>query len=199
MNELAIDSAVRLVLRGCTAAVLAIAAVHKLRDIGAFRAAVEQYQLVPPLWAVPTGALLIAAEWGLAVGVCLPRVGSVLALAAAALFVLYGAAMTVNLIRGRPDIDCGCSGPAGRQPISVALVARNVVLAGVAAAGALPVSLRQWHWLDALTVAAAVIALVALYAAADGLMANASRRTGWPIWASHHRSAPEPAAEGSGA
>src|SRR6185369_8077344 len=80
MNDAAIDPAVQLILRGLLSAVLAWAAWHKLRDVGAFRAAVEAYELVPPLWAVPVGAALIAAELGIAVGLWLPRVGTAAAL-----------------------------------------------------------------------------------------------------------------------
>ncbi len=172
MNDAAIDPAVRLVLRGLISAVLAWAAWHKLRDVGGFRAAVEAYELVPPLWAVPIGAALIAAELGIAVGLWLPRVGSIAALAAAALLLLYAVAIAVNLARGRRDLDCGCAGPAGRQPISWALVARNLFLVIIAATAARPAAARQWQWVDGLTVAAALIALAALYAALDGLLAN---------------------------
>ena len=173
MNDAAIDPAVQLILRGLLSVVLAWAAWHKLRDVGAFRAAVEAYELVPPLWAVPVGAALIAAELGIAVGLWLPRVGTAAALAAAALLLLYAAAITVNLARGRRDLACGCTGPAGTQPISAALVARNLLLVVVAVTSVLPPVARPWHWVDALTVVAAVIALSASYAALDGLLANA--------------------------
>jgi len=168
----ALDPAARLVLRGLLSAILGWAAWHKLRDVGAFRAAVEAYELAPPLWAVPIGAALIAAELAIAVGLWLPRVGSAAAMAAAALLLLYGTAIAINLARGRRDLDCGCAGPAGELPISSALVARNLVLAALAAASALPGAARPWHWLDAVTVAAGVIALAALYAVVDGLLAN---------------------------
>lgn len=173
MNDAAIDPAVQLILRGLLSAVLAWAAWHKLRDIGAFRAAVEAYELAPPLWAVPIGAALIAAELGIAVGLWLPRVGATAALAAAALLLLYAAAIAVNLVRGRRDLACGCAGPAGNQPISAALVARNLLLVVVAVTSALPTVARPWHWVDGLTVVAALIALGALYAALDRLLANA--------------------------
>ena len=39
------------------------------------------------------------------------------AAAAALLLALYAGAIGVNLARGRRDIDCGCGGPASRQPI----------------------------------------------------------------------------------
>jgi hypothetical protein len=45
---------------------------------------------------------------------------------ALALFALYGAAITINLLRGRQHIDCGCGGDG--TPISWGLVLRNAVL-----------------------------------------------------------------------
>jgi len=38
------------------------------------------------------------------------------------LLALYTLAVVVNLARGRREIDCGCFGPAARQPLSAALV-----------------------------------------------------------------------------
>ncbi|MGH7787783.1 MAG: MauE/DoxX family redox-associated membrane protein [Candidatus Binatia bacterium] len=168
-----IDPLFSLVARGALALLFASAAVHKLRDIDAFRRAVEGYELLPPLWAVPAGALLIAGELGLAVGLWLPRVAPVASLGAALLLGLYAWAIAVNLRRGRRDLDCGCGGPARRQMISPALVWRNSLLAAVALLAALPVSGRSLTWFDGGTLVAAVASLALLYAAADGLLANA--------------------------
>jgi hypothetical protein len=161
------------VARGVVSLLFAAAAAHKWRDVAHFSAAVEAYQVVPPIWTVPVGAGLIAAETGVAVALWVPPVAPIAALAAAALLSLYAAVIAVNLVRGRRALDCGCAGPARRQPISWALVARNLVLAGVALAGALPGGLRAVSWIDQLTIAGGVSALALLYAAVDGLLANA--------------------------
>jgi len=168
-----IDPLPVLVARGALALLFAFAARHKLRDIDAFRRALEGYELLPSLWAVPAGALLIAGELGIAVGLCLPRVAPAASVAAALLLGLYGWAIAINLRRGRRDLDCGCGGPARRQTISAWLVWRNGLLAVVALAAALPPSSRALTWLDGGTLLAAVGALALLYAAADGLLANA--------------------------
>lgn len=174
MSGLALDPAVGLALRAVLAVVFAAAAVHKLRDVGAFHAALVGYDLVPSVWVVPLGAGVIAAEIGIAVALWLPPVAAGGALGGAVLLTLYAAAMGVNLARGRHDIDCGCAGPAGAQPISRALAGRNLVLAAAAAAAALPISARPLHWIDIATIVAATAALLALYAAVDGLLANAA-------------------------
>jgi hypothetical protein len=166
------DPAVQLIARGALALLFGWSAAHKLRDVEGFRAALEGYELLPRRWAVPAGALLIAGEVGVAAGLLLPRVAPVAALGAAALLVLYAGAIAVNLRRGRHDIDCGCGGPAGRQPISAALVVRNGVLAAAAIGSALPAQSRSLTWLDGTTVVAAVATLALLYAAVDGLLLN---------------------------
>ena len=171
MSGAALDPVAPLIARAALSLLFAQAAVHKLRDVGAFRAAITGYAIVPPLWTVPAGAMLIAAEVGVAAGQWLPGVHTAAAFAAAALLLLYAAAMTVNLVRGRRDVDCGCAGPARSRPISALLVARNGALAAVAIIAALPAGSRALVWVDGITVAAGVCAVAALYAAADGLLA----------------------------
>jgi Methylamine utilisation protein MauE len=175
MSAVAVDPLLALCARLALALLFAVAAAHKLRDVGAFRAALEGYRLLPPPWAVPAGALLIAAEIGVAAALCLPRVSGAASLTAAGLLGLYGYAMAINLARGRRDIDCGCGGPARRQPLSGWLLGRNAALALAALLAALPTTGRALGWLDALTALAAVTALALLYVAADGLLATAPR------------------------
>ncbi len=181
MTPLAVDPALQLVVRAALSLLFAWAALHKLRDVAGFAAALAGYELVPPAWTVPAGVFLIAAEVGVASGVWLPRVAPVAALGAAGLLALYAGAIGVNLVRGRRDIDCGCAGPARRQPISGGLLVRNGALAVAALVGALPAAPRALLWVDGVTIVAAVAVLACLYAAAGGLLASATRRK------THHR------------
>jgi hypothetical protein len=174
MTAVVSDPTVVLIGRLTLSLLFGTAALHKLRDVASFRAALERYELLPPLWAVPAGAAVIAAEVGIAVGLLLPPAAPVAALAAAALLVLYGAAIAANLARGRRDIDCGCSGPARRQPISGWLVARNALLATLAVGAAVPMGSRSLTWVDGITVVAGVVAAALLYVAADGLLATSA-------------------------
>ncbi len=168
-----LDPVLGIVVRAALTLLFATAAWHKLRDVGPFRAALDGYGLLPPVWAVPAGAGLIAAEAGIAIGLCLPGVGRAAALAGAALLLVYAAAMSAALRHGRAGIDCGCAGPARRQPLRPVLVARNAGLAVAALLAALPAGTRDLGWLDVLTAVLATAALVALYAAGDRLLANA--------------------------
>jgi hypothetical protein len=170
-----LDPAVRLTLHAALSLLLASAAWHKLRDAGAFRSAVLEYRLLPPVWAVPFAAALIAAECGLALALWLPGLTGIAALGGAALLGLYATAMIITLRRGRRDVDCGCAGPAHRQSVRPALVVRNGVLIAGALLAAVPASGRPLGWLDVLTAALATAVLACLYVAVDGILAQAPR------------------------
>jgi hypothetical protein len=165
------DPVLALALRASLTLLLAGAALAKLRDLRGFSAAVAGYRLLPPALAGPAAAGFVAAELALAAGLWLEPLRAASALGAAALLTLYGVAIAVNLARGRRDIDCGCGGPLGRQALSETLVLRNLGLAGAALACGLPVAPRALAWLDLLTLAAAVGAAAALYAASNALLA----------------------------
>jgi hypothetical protein len=62
-----------------------------------------------------------------------------------------------------------------RQPLSTALVLRNLSLIALAGVSALPVGTRALVPLDALTIAAGVALGALVYAAVNGLIANAPR------------------------
>src|SRR5262245_1519036 len=131
-----VDPVVLATLRAGLALLFAAAAVHKLRDRAAFGAVLAEYRVVPrallhiSVWAVPA--------FESAVALALLRPGPLGPVAAALLLALYAGAIALNLARGRRWLDCGCLGPALRQPISGALVARNALLAAAALACLLP-------------------------------------------------------------
>lgn len=170
--EVSLDPALGLALRGGLALLLATAAWHKLRDLAAFGAALGGYRLLPERALGPASIGLVAAELSTA-GVLLvsPRASW----AAAALLALYSLAISVNLARGRREIDCGCFGPAARQPLSPALLVRNAALIALALLCALPAAPRALVWVDGLTIAAAIGLGALVHGAVNALLANAPR------------------------
>jgi len=168
-----IDPAVDAALRAAFALLFLVAANHKLRDPGRFRTTLAEYRLLPgPV--VPLAAMLvIGVEVVVAIALLAPARRAPGPGAAAAVLAVYGAAIAVNLARGRRHIDCGCVGPAVRRPISGWLVARNAALAAAALAAVAPVRPRPLVWVDALTVMGATATLAALYASVDRLLAHA--------------------------
>lgn len=162
------DPTLHLTIRIALALLFAAAAIHKLRDRATFQATLAAYELVPAALA----PVVIGVELGVAAALCVPTFGAVGVLAAAVLLLVYATAIGVNLVRGR-DIDCGCAGPAARRPIGAGLVVRNVVLAAAALVGLVPLHSRPLVWIDVVTVVSAVLAMSALYGAADHLLALA--------------------------
>jgi len=165
------DPVLDLTFRAALALLFAVAALHKVRDPRGFTATLADYRLLPEGIAGAAGMVLVGAELAVVAALVIDRRAGLAG--AAALLVLYGGAMAVNLARGRRHIDCGCAGPRARRPIGGGIVVRNALLAAAALAGLLPVTARPLAWGDTLTVSGAVLTLAALYLATDRLMAHA--------------------------
>jgi glucose dehydrogenase len=85
--------------------------------------------------------------------------------------------MSINLARGRNDLDCGCTGPAHiPQTIGWALVIRNGVLVIFALATALPMTSRALSIQDISTIVLASIAVMFLYASIEQSITNQQRQ-----------------------
>lgn len=165
------DPVVDLVVRGALAALFASAALHKLRDVAAFREIVRAYRLGPDA-AVTAAPTIAGAELAVAGLMLLPGMRSAAGLGAIALLAVYSAAIAINLWRGRRAIDCGCGPLGARQPISEWLLARNAVLVIAALAVLHGPAPRAWVWIDWLTVAGGVAVLACAWTAAHGLWAT---------------------------
>jgi len=167
------DPGFALTVRWSLAIVFLLALIHKLKSPVAFRATMKNYHLLPDFLLTPFLYAVIAAELVAVVGLLVNSpLGSS---AAAGLFVVYTLAILINLIRGRRDIDCGCSGPAVRQTLSAWLVVRN---AGFLAAALLTVPAsnpRPLEILDWFTNVAAVATFVLIYFAATYLSTTRAR------------------------
>lgn len=150
-------------------------AVDKLRQRELFAGIVQAYGLLPvPLVAV-FSVVIALAELGIGLALWVPALRPGAPLAGLALLAVVTAAVAINLLRGRTDLDCGCGGASGDQTLSWALVARNVVLAGILAVAVMPAAARALTWLDVAMIALATVGGFGLYAAANQLLANAPR------------------------
>ncbi|GIO07645.1 hypothetical protein J31TS6_36730 [Brevibacillus reuszeri] len=87
---------------------------------------VEQYQILPkrlvPFFARAEVWVEILVGIGLLVGITYAAMG------AGVLLLMYSIAITINLLRGRNHISCGCGGLAGDHALSWWLVTRNLFL-----------------------------------------------------------------------
>lgn len=155
-------------------AVLLMAAVEKLRDPGGFRDAVETYQVLPPA-VVPAFARVVPLLEALAGAMLLPvasrQAGAALALA---LWLMFTAAIVINLRRGRDRIDCGCGGTA-HTPLGKGLVLRNGALMLATGVAAAPLLGRSTVWLDMVAVGFATLFLLGLHLLANTMLSHQSR------------------------
>ena len=165
------DQVIDATVRTALALLLLAAAAHKIRDPARFRSTVADYRLLPPPLVTVGAAILVLSEVAIAVALAGARSWGLAG--AAALLGLYAAAIAVNLARGRRHLDCGCTGPVLRRPISGWLVLRNLVLIAIALVDLLPVTTRPLVWIDHLTVVAATAAFAACWMATDRLLATA--------------------------
>ena len=145
---------------------------QKLRDLEVFAAAVENYRLLPPALVPLVARALPVLELAAGLLLLFPAVSAAGGMLSGCLLAVVTAAVAINLLRGHSRIDCGCGGLSS-QPLSWALVVRNLVLLAAVALAAQHESARVLVWADYFTVSGAVLALVGLYVSVNQLMTNA--------------------------
>lgn len=163
--------------RACVGLIFLLAAVQKLRHWRLLPGVIANYRLLPR-WAVGAAATFLpSVEILVAIALLSGQLDTRPAIAGIALLLIFAVAMAINVGRGRTHIDCGCSQEFLAQPLSWALVARNLVLAGLL----LPslVSFAPMPMADVWTGAAAGLGFFLLYLLFNlftALPATAARR-----------------------
>jgi len=150
--------------------VLIAGAIDKLRDLELFRYAVENYRLLGSRGAALFAPLFAVTELLGGCGLVVESTRPLALWLALAVMLLATGGVALNLLRGLDRIECGCG--TGGQRISWGLVARNVCLIAAIAVGAAAEVPRQLGPVDYFSVAGAVLALLAIYASANQLLAN---------------------------
>lgn len=170
-----IDPAVSTALALSLAALFAASAAHKVGDFQRFIGVVRNYSIMPVWLASSAAGIVVAMEFVLAAGFLAPAIRGFAGSGAAALLVVYASAIGLNLMRGRSDIDCGCSFGGSGERLTPALIARNFGLAIFALIAAAPTGARGLGLLDITSIALFALSSAALYAAFEGLRTNAAR------------------------
>jgi Methylamine utilisation protein MauE len=172
-----LDPAIACLIIGCTALLFGAAAVHKLRDLRRFDEIFAAYgllsfvarlrlsRLVPILETLTAAGLLFSASRSAAAGVGI------------VLLVVYAAAITINLLRGRRDLACGCGGPDDRRPIAAWMVWRNLGIAALLGILMLPWSSRSLALTDVVTIGFGTITCALVYLCLDTLLGRTGRTT----------------------
>ena len=158
------------------------AAWHKLSARGRFEAILRDYRLLPEFLVRPIAMLMPVIELTLGLGWISGLSPRATALASAVLLATYALAMTINLVRGRIYIECGCgfgTSTGEEQALSSSLVARNILLIGLAL---LPLALttgRDLGTFDYLVVVGSVLTAILLYAGSGQLIRNHAAIITW--------------------
>jgi hypothetical protein len=158
---MSVDPSVLLAARVLGTLVFAAAVYGKLRHRAEFIGIVANYRLLPQGLVRTVAWLVIGFEAAVVLSLafdCILVWGAALA---AALLASFAAAMAINLARGRKAIDCGCFRSTLRQPLSVALVARNLFLGAVILPLVVTVSrnMEVLQWLDGLAAGSVLFLL----------------------------------------
>jgi hypothetical protein len=114
------------------ALVFAAAAAGKLMAWSELPGVVRNFRVLPRWLVLPVSMALPPLEAAIAAGVVVEAARPAAAMAAAVLLAVFGAALAINLHRGRREIDCGCFRSDLKQPITIALVLRNLMLVACA-------------------------------------------------------------------
>ena len=166
---------------------LVAAGLHKLADRLRFQGILTAYQVLPAFLLAPLSLLIPLLEIVLGLSWAIGWQTGLVSMATASLFAVYGTAMSVNLMRGRSYIDCGCGLSSAKahsednsvQQLSVWLVSRNILLIGFALAAGASMNARSFAVLDYFSLIAATLALVFIYGAFHQLLVNHNAIDSW--------------------
>jgi Methylamine utilisation protein MauE len=160
-----------------TALLLAGAAIQKFRGLARFADIVVAYRVLPPAFGGPVARLIPCLEAAIALALVWQPVRNGAVIAAMVLLIAYAAGLSVNLLRGRRDLDCGCGAARDRRPIAAWMVWRNLLLAVALGFAVLPWSSRSLNLTDWLTIVGGLTVVTTLYAAADRLFGDVVPKT----------------------
>ena len=153
---------------------------RKLIDLEAFEQAVASYELTNDLITWVLSRLIPFLELSAGLLLLAPKVRDIGALAAICLLVFVTTAVTINLLRGRTELSCGCGGFEEEQPISWNLVLRNLTLIGLVGLAFLKKTETAFSWLDLVTIYASSLVGFGIFAVGNQLSVNRIRLSNLP-------------------
>lgn len=169
--ELAIRLAIAMLFLGSVA--------HKLRSPMEFAGTVEAYLRGVPFvtetikWIAV--AAIVAMEAAVVMFCVLPGPAFLAGGGATAILLLYAVAMGTNIARGNVLLDCGCALAAAQQPVSKALVLRNLVLATISALLLMPSSEQAAEVFEIVNAVIFAGFLLLIYEVSNQLILNAQK------------------------
>jgi hypothetical protein len=170
-----IDPAIAALVVACTALLFAAAAIHKLRDLRRFDEIFAAYGLLPLAARLRLSRAVPLLEAFVAVGLVLDVSRNAAACVGIVLLFAYAGAITVNLVRGRRELACGCGGPDDRRPIAPWMVWRNILFAIVLFPVMLPPGPRPLELTDMVTIGFGTATCALVYLCLDRLLGRTGR------------------------
>ena len=182
-----IDPVIHILLSLGFSLLFLVAGAHKLSNRLRFQGIVEAYQVLPTNWVPPTVVMIGVIETALGIGWLIGD--SVLTyLFSAVLLSIYVEAISINLLRGRTYIDCGCGfsvfagkqeADSGIQQLSTGLVLRNYLLIALSLVAVLPRSERALGLVDMFDITVGLISALLIYSAVNQLLSNHNAIGAW--------------------
>lgn len=157
------DPLLELAIAWSFAALFAASTLHKLLALSEWPSVVRNYRLIPDALAEAAAGVLLGAQALTAAALLFAPTRRMGACSAAIQLIVFGAALWINIRRGRTSIDCGCFGSQLRQGLSIWMVARNGVMALVALTLLLPRAQRELSAVEIAMAVGLVITLTLLY------------------------------------
>ena len=172
-----IDPVIQYCLLGAFALMFALSAMEKYHDRAAFAQQVADYRLLPLPLVTSLANVIIVLEIVAATLLITTayRYGAAIGMA---LLLLYALGISLNLIRGRTHIDCGCLGSAG-EGISWIHVLRNLIMTGLLALTLLPTAARTLLWLDYFVIITWLVGAILIYITANLLLTSHLNQRNW--------------------
>lgn len=114
------------------AVVFFAAGAAKIKATDTLEGVIGNFRLLPKNLVRPVALVLPPVEIAVAAALLLPATRVFGAVGAAALLLVFTIAISINLARGRREIDCGCFSSELKQNLSAWMVVRNLVLTACA-------------------------------------------------------------------
>ena len=172
MFNLTFDPALNLIAALALSYVFVLAGLHKCKAPAEFATTLANYRILPESLARQGVYLVPVVEIMTGVALLIPATATLAAFSAGTLLCTYIAAIGINLLRGRRNIDCGCGGPAQKQTISEWMIVRNGLLLGLAFIAGSQTLARPLLWFDWLTVILATVMGCLFYNIVNQLLVN---------------------------
>lgn len=172
-----------LFVRMLVAVLLMAAGALKLTDRHTFVEVVRNFRVLPENLVGAMALMIPIVEVFLSLLLILGLLQQWSLIIASSVFILFGLAVAVNLLRGRRNISCGCFGGGRNHRLTWSLVVRNIVLAGLAASAAAgPTTFGNGSEPTLMEAAALMVVAVATFASwrLGGLVLRHWQPTGLP-------------------